>query len=101
MYQNETIRKRIEQDGGDGVQRKSNLFDALTYAVKLPFRSGVSKSIVLVTCSHCRLTSWKDGVIGNDDDGSGNYGDALTMLVENNIQLNILTTERLQLISER
>jgi hypothetical protein len=44
------------------------VFPALKYAGRLPFRSGVSKSIILITCN--------PGI-----DGSF-YGDAMTMLTE-------------------
>ncbi len=44
------------------------MFGALKYAGRLPYRPGVSKTIILITCSP-----------GND--GSF-YGDAMTMLTE-------------------
>jgi hypothetical protein len=53
------------------------VFGALKYAGRLPFRSGVSKSVVLITCSP-------------GTDGSF-YGDAMTMLTEQAITLHHLT----------
>lgn len=53
------------------------VFGALKYAGRLPYRPGVSKSIILITCSP-----------GND--GSF-YGDAMTMLTEQAITLHHLT----------
>ena len=45
-----------------------HVFGALKYAGRLPFRSGVSKSVILITCNP-------------GTDGSF-YGDAMTMLTE-------------------
>jgi hypothetical protein len=53
-----------------------DVFAALRYAVNLPYRAGVSKQFVLVSCgSDCQANS---------------YADALTLLIENDIKLHLL-----------
>jgi len=54
-----------------------HVFGALKYAGRLPFRAGVSKLVILITCNP-------------GTDGSF-YGDAMTMLIEQSITLHHLT----------
>ena len=55
----------------------SDIHAALRYAVNLPFRVGVSKQFVLVSCagSECQSES---------------YADTLTLLIENDVKLHLL-----------
>lgn len=63
-------------DGGSNVQG-SDIPAALRYAVNLPYRVGVSKQFVLVSCN------------GNECQASS-YADTLTLLIENDIKLHLL-----------
>lgn len=58
-------------------QTSSDIHAALRYAVNLPYRVGVSKQFVLVSCagSECQASS---------------YADTLTLLIENDIKLHLL-----------
>ena len=69
---------RLEATGRHG-NYSSEVFDSLKYAARLPFRPGVSKTIVLVTCDN-----------SGKNDGSF-YGDAMTMLKEGGITLHHLS----------
>jgi len=63
-------------DGGD-------VFAAMKFSARLPYRPGVSKSIILVTCSH-------------GDDGSF-YGDGMTMLTEQVIwKLELFDSQKIE-----
>lgn len=55
----------------------SDVHAALRYAINLPYRVGVSKQFVLVSCgdSECQASS---------------YADALTLLIENDVKLHLL-----------
>lgn len=53
-----------------------DVFAALRYAVDMPYRAGVSKQFILISCSNdCQASS---------------YADALTLLIENDIKLHLL-----------
>jgi hypothetical protein len=69
---------RLEASGRQS-NYSSEVFNALKYAARLPFRPGVSKTIVLVTCDN-----------SGKNDGSF-YGDAMTMLKEGGITLHHLS----------
>ena len=58
-----------------------DVFAALNYAVNLPYRAGVSKQIVVLSC-------------GNDCKANS-YADALTLLIENDIKLHLLQPSEL------
>jgi hypothetical protein len=55
----------------------SDIHSALRYAINLPYRVGVSKQFVLVSCggSECQASS---------------YADTLTLLIENDVKLHLL-----------
>lgn len=55
----------------------SDIHAALRYAVNLPFRVGVSKQFVLVSC-------------GDNECQSSSYADTLTLLIENDVKLHLL-----------
>lgn len=59
---------------------------ALQFAARLPFRAGVSKTFVLVTCGG--NPAQRDGAF---------FGDALTMAKEQNITVHHLTDGRFEL----
>jgi len=61
----------LNDDGMSG-----NVYAALRYAVDMPYRAGVSKQFILISCS-------------NDCEASS-YADALTLLIENDIKLHLL-----------
>ena len=69
---------RLDATGRHG-NYSSEVFNALKYAARLPFRPGVSKTIILVTCDN-----------SGKNDGSF-YGDAMTMLKEDGITLHHLS----------
>ena len=46
---------RLEASGRHG-NYSSEVFNALKYAARLPFRPGVSKTIILVTCDNSGMT---------------------------------------------
>jgi len=75
------LKTGYDQDG-EGV---SDMFDALKFAVDVPFRSAVGKTVVLVTCD-----------TQGHDDGSF-YGDAMTILDNHDITLHHLTPMQLAL----
>jgi hypothetical protein len=60
---------------------------ALEYAVKLPFRAGVSKTIVLISCGECTDAS--------------KYADSLSYLIESDVTLHILSTKDVLLQGNR
>ncbi|KAL1448188.1 hypothetical protein WDU94_003527, partial [Cyamophila willieti] len=57
----------------------TTVFDSLKFVTKLSFRPGVTRSVVLLQCSHC-----------TDNRG---YSDMFAMLQESNIKLHILSTQ--------
>ena len=63
--------------GAGQTVSSSDIHAALRYAVNLPYRVGVSKQFVLVSCagSECQASS---------------YADTLTLLIENDIKLHLL-----------
>jgi len=79
---------RLETTGRNS-NRSSEVFNALQYAARLPFRPGVSKTIVLVTCDN-----------SGKNDGSF-YGDAMTMLKEAGITLHHLSPTHIALGGKR
>lgn len=71
------IPERSRMDGtGNG-----DLYEAMEYAAQLGYRAGVSKTMIAVMSN-------KDGCENNH-----RYSDSLTMLIENDIRLHILTPE--------
>jgi hypothetical protein len=74
---------------GTNDDYSSNVFSALLYAARLPFRPGVSKTLVLVTCDN-----------SGKNDGSF-YGEAMTLLVESGITLHHLTPTKMILGGKR
>jgi hypothetical protein len=75
--------KRLEASGTYG-NYSSEVFNALKYAARLPFRTGVSKTIVLITCDN-----------SGKNDGSF-YGDAMTMLKEDGITMHHVLPETIE-----
>lgn len=59
---------------------------ALAYAAKLPFRAGVSKSLILVACDSCQEVSVR-------------YSDIQRVLVQTDIRLHVLSPQRIGLKS--
>ena len=55
----------------------SDIHAALRYAINLPYRVGVSKQFVLISC-------------GGSECQAGSYADALTLLIENDVTLHLL-----------
>ena len=68
----------------DGSNEESQVFSALQFAGRLNFRPGVSKTFIMITC----------GNPATDMDGAF-FGDALTMLREQNITLHLLSHQKL------
>ena len=63
---------------------KNDIPEALQFAARLHFRPGVTKSFILLTCG------------GAVDLSSAQYGDAMTLLSEQGIQLHLMTPLDLQ-----
>lgn len=61
----------------DQQSATSDIHAALRYAVNLPYRVGVSKQFVLVSC-------------GGNECQASSYADTLTLLIENDVKLHLL-----------
>lgn len=59
---------------------------ALAYAAKLPFRAGVSKSLILVSCDGCQELSVR-------------YSDVQRVLMQSDVRLHVLSPQRIELKS--
>ncbi|XP_014673849.1 PREDICTED: uncharacterized protein LOC106814086 [Priapulus caudatus] len=59
-------------------EKNSDIFEAIAYAAGLPFRSGISKTFVLLTCSECNPAQMKL-----------DYSAMLSFLIEHDITLHI------------
>ncbi|XP_046393120.1 uncharacterized protein LOC124161022 [Ischnura elegans] len=72
--------RNMQFDGreGSGPGGRTTPIEALWYAARLPFRDGVSKTVVLIMCGDCR------------DATDAAYADAAGMLVEEDITLHVL-----------
>ncbi|CAG0895946.1 unnamed protein product, partial [Cyprideis torosa] len=66
-----------------------NVYDVLKYALKLPFRAGVSKVMVVVTCSRCDVTDTVE------------YSDLLNSLLEKGISLHFLQPEEIETLGRK
>ena len=74
------------EDDSEGAT-KNGIPEALQFAARLHFRPGAKKSFVLLTCG---------GQEGAEDLSSAQYGDAMTLLSEQGIQLHLMTPLDLQ-----
>ncbi|KAK2725008.1 uncharacterized protein LOC136033229 isoform X1 [Artemia franciscana] len=79
--------RKIVQKAFEGLpfngNEQTNAIEAMNYATRLAYRAGVSKHIILISCeSSCE---------------SKDYGDAVTLLLENDFKLHILRPEKFQL----
>ncbi|XP_065568972.1 uncharacterized protein LOC136032627 [Artemia franciscana] len=79
--------RKIVQKAFEGLpfngDEQTNAIEAMNYATRLAYRAGVSKHIILISCeSSCE---------------SKDYGDAVTLLLENDFKLHILRPEKFQL----
>ena len=75
------------EDNEDIRATKNDIPEALQFAARLHFRPGAKKSFVLLTCR---------GEEGAEDLSSAQYGDAMTLLSEQGIQLHLMTPLDLQ-----
>ncbi len=62
--------------------------EALEYAARLPFRAGVSKSVILVPCATCT-------------EQAVNYADVQRLLLQRNIRLHVLKQEDFELKADK
>ncbi len=62
--------------------------EALEYAARLPFRTGVSKSIILLPCGACT-------------EQAVNYADVQRLLFQRDIRLHVLTQQHFQLKADK
>jgi len=63
-----------------------DVMEAVIYAAQLPFRAGVSKTMILLACSECTERKQR-------------YSDVQRLLVNNDIHLHVLVHEILRLKS--
>lgn len=63
-------------------------YDALWYAARLPFRAGVSKTLVLVACHECS---------GDASEHADGFSDAVEMLQDGDLSLHVLTPNSVRL----
>lgn len=75
----QTALETMQLEGGSGV---SDIHAALRFAVNLPFRVGVSKQFVLVSCEDAQCSA-------------SSYADTLTLLIENDVRLHLLQPRNL------
>ncbi|XP_033646963.1 uncharacterized protein LOC117306591, partial [Asterias rubens] len=69
----------------------NNTFDAILAAANYPFRAGVAKNIVLLSCSDCQRAYHMEKT----------YADVSSMLMRQGIQFNLLLKADLQLVPTR
>lgn len=63
----------------------ASIHDAVQYAARLPFRAGVGKTMILISCNECKM------------DSTQTYSDSLNMLLERNIAFHYITHEPITL----
>ncbi len=63
------------------------VLEALQVSARLPFRAGVSKNLIFLTCTENQL-GWLEG---------SSFGDALTLVMEQNIKVHHLSNMELHL----
>ncbi|KAK3927268.1 Apolipophorin, partial [Frankliniella fusca] len=63
-------------------------YDALWYAARLPFRAGVSKTLVLVACHECS---------GDASEQANSFSDAVDMLTDGDFSLHVLEPRAVRL----
>ncbi|XP_052130121.1 uncharacterized protein LOC113204745 [Frankliniella occidentalis] len=63
-------------------------YDALWYAARLPFRAGVSKTLVLVACHECG---------GDASEHADSFSDAVEMLMDGDFSLHVLEPRAVRL----
>lgn len=63
-------------------------YDALWYAARLPFRAGVSKTLVLVACNECS---------GDSSEHADSFSDAVEMLLDGDLSLHVLAPNSVRL----
>lgn len=78
VWSHSTLLKVPDKDSTVGM-RKSDLYEAIHYASTMTYRAGVSKTLVAFTCG--------DEKCGD----SVRYADTLTLLVENDFKLHMMT----------
>jgi hypothetical protein len=70
---------------GKGGLDVATVHDAVQYAARLPFRAGVGKTMIVISCNECKM------------DNTQTYADSLNMLLERNIALHYITNEPIAL----
>jgi hypothetical protein len=77
-----SFKRAIEINGFGSIGMKvASIHDAVQFAARLPFRAGVGKAMLLVSCTPCDV---KDTQI---------FSDSLNMLLERDISFNYITND--------